>query len=129
MKRKTKAGISRRIFGKGLIGAAGVATAGSLASANTPEFMSLAGQVRWCNRSRGLLMFRPNRPDAGDMLIALELKSSAAGHEADTKLREALRPMSPVTIAFAWRPDVDILAPWQPREVVASAGERFAAAT
>ena len=124
---KKRGDITRRTFGLGIAGAAGCATAGPVPASGTNETMRIDGHVRWCNRPRGLLMFRPARPDASDMLIYLALKAEHLDDDADKRLKTHLRPGAAVAVVLSWRPDLDVLAPWQPREVVAVGGERLEA--
>jgi hypothetical protein len=72
-------------------------------------------------------MFRPVRPDASDMLIYLKMKAARYNDDADKKLKMLLRPGAAVVVVLSWRPDLDVLAPWQPREVVAAGEERLEA--
>jgi hypothetical protein len=91
------------------------------------EALSLTGSVRWANRVRGLVMFRPDRHDASDALVHLKHQAVVRGDEYDDIFRSLLCPGAPVTVRFAWQPEVDLLAPWQPQELICENGERLAA--
>ena len=126
MPRKVTRRISRRLFGKGVVAVAGCAavSTGAAHSASAAQTMTLSGHVRWFNRSRGLVMFRPDRPDASDILIHLQLQRPWVNAD-DMKLRKLIRPLAAMTVTFTWRPDIDVLAPWHPNSLV-SAGEMLA---
>jgi hypothetical protein len=69
-----------------------------------------------------LVKFRPDRRDASEQLIELEMD--------DNEMPERLKVLAPsrvATISLRWRPNVDILAPWQAVEIIGPSGERFAA--
>ena len=115
--------MSRRLLLRalGLSGAAAVS--GSTAIALAPPELEIEGCVSWCNYARGYLKFRPLRSDAAERVIMLDVTNEVARE----RLGKYARPLQPLVLRVAWRPDVDILAPWQAVEVVFADGERFAA--
>jgi hypothetical protein len=114
--------ISRRFVLRSL-GLSSVATITAPTAAASATQLEIEGSVSWCNRYRGLLKFRPHRPDAAERLVALELRD---GDDVE-RLRMFADPLAPVTLRVGWRPDVDILAPWQAIEIVFANGERVPA--
>ena len=110
--------ISRRILLRAL-GYSSAAAIGRSTAAPAPTQLDIEGSVSWCNRRRGLLRFRPLRPDAAERLIALEVRN----HSVVEKLRKHAYPLAPVTLRVGWRPDIDILAPWQAIEITFANGE------
>ena len=115
--------ISRRLLLRalGLSGAAAVS--GGTAIASAPLELEIEGCVSWCNCQRGYLKFRPLRGDAAERLIMLDVADDAILE----RLQKRARPLQPLVLRVAWKPDVDILAPWQAVEVIFPDGERFAA--
>jgi acyl CoA:acetate/3-ketoacid CoA transferase alpha subunit len=116
--------LSRRLMlgALGLSGAA-AATGTSTAVAAAPLELEIEGCVSWCNYPRGYLKFRPLRRDAAERLIMLDVADEATRE----RLQKYARPLQPLVLRAAWKPDVDILAPWQAVEVIFANGERFAA--
>lgn len=98
----------------GTLSAIAAAAMGTRANASTPGDLELSGIVCWRHRERGLLMFLPDRPDAGQHLIRLDVSD-----EASIETLKELRPTAKVVVRLTWRPEIDILAPWQAREIVA----------
>jgi hypothetical protein len=118
--------MAQKISRRGVVGALGIVMGGLVnapgASASPPLELSLRGTVSWCNRARGLVKFRPDRRDASEQLIEIEMD--------DNEMPERLKVLAPsrvATISLRWRPNVDILAPWQAVEIIGPGGERFAA--
>lgn len=108
-----------RAFG---ISSAAAASGGATAASSPPE-LELEGCVSWCNWTRGYLKFRPDRRDAAERLIMLDI-----GDEGDmARLKNNAQPLHPITLRLWWRPDIDVLAPWQAVEVIFRNGERLAA--
>jgi hypothetical protein len=114
--------ISRRFLFRAL-SLSGVATIGATMAAASAARMDIEGCVSWCNRYRGLLKFRPQRSDAAERLVSLEVRN---GDDIE-RLRKYAHPLAPVTLRVGWRPDIDILAPWQAIEIVFANGERVPA--
>ena len=56
-------------------------------------------------------------------MVALEVRD---GDDVE-KLRNYAHPLAPVTLRVGWRPDIDILAPWQAIDIVFANGERIPA--
>jgi hypothetical protein len=113
--------ISRR-FLLAALGLLGVGASAS-AAADAAHQLDIEGCVSWCNRYRGLLKFRPLRSDAAERLIALEVRN---GDDVE-RLRKYANPLAPATLRVGWRPDIDILSPWQAIEIVFASGERVPA--
>jgi hypothetical protein len=76
--------------------------------------LDVAGRVRWCNRLRGYVSFAADRTDASPILMRV-VAQSMQGFEAIARMN--LRPDGPVTVAFAWHPELDIFAPWRPEQL------------
>ena len=101
----------------------GVATISAASVASSANQLDIEGSVSWCNLYRGLLKFRPQRSDAAERLVTLEVRD---GDDVE-KLRKYAQPLAPVTLRVEWSPDIDILAPWQAIEIVFASGERIPA--
>jgi hypothetical protein len=101
----------------------GVATISATDAASSATQLDIEGSVSWCNLYRGLLKFRPQRSDAAERLVTLEVRD---GDDVE-RLRKYAQPLAPVTLRVKWSPDVDILAPWQAIEIVFANGERVPA--
>jgi hypothetical protein len=101
----------------------GVATISAASVASSANQLDIEGSVSWCNLYRGLLKFRPQRSDAAERLVTLEVRD---GDDVE-KLRKYAHPLAPVTLRVEWSPDIDILAPWQAIEIVFANGERIPA--
>ncbi len=115
-------GISRRDVIAG-VGAAATIVAPAPAGAHIPDLgkrMTVSGTVAWCHKTRGLLMFDTEPRGRDGTLIRL---TPAA--VTDPNLRP-LRAGSAVSVTFAWRPDLDVVSPWVPVEVIAPNGNQFA---
>jgi len=100
----------------------GIGTSASTAAAAAHQ-LDIEGSVSWCNRYRGLLKFRPLRSDAAERLIVLEVRND----DDVEKLRKYASPLAPATLRVAWRPDIDVLSPWQAIEIVFAKDERVPA--
>jgi len=114
--------ISRRFLLRTL-SLSGVATISAASVASSANQLDIEGSVSWCNLYRGLLKFRPQRSDAAERLVTLEVRD---GDDVE-KLRKYAHPLAPVTLRVEWSPDIDILAPWQAIEIVFANGERIPA--
>ena len=114
--------ISRRFLLRTL-SLSGVATISAAPVASSANQLDIEGSVSWCNLYRGLLKFRPQRSDAAERLVTLEVRD---GDDVE-KLRKYAHPLAPVTLRVEWSPDIDILAPWQAIEIVFANGERIPA--
>jgi hypothetical protein len=68
-------------------------------------------------------MFRPDQRSATQHLIKLDVHSARVA----AMLKEHARPSRRIVLRLTWRPDVDIVAPWQAVEIVFPNGERVAA--
>ena len=101
----------------------GVAAISATSVASSATQLDIEGSVSWCNLYRGLLKFRPQRSDAAERLVTLEVRD---GDDVE-KLRKYAHPLAPVTLRVEWSPDIDILAPWQAIEIVFANGERIPA--
>jgi hypothetical protein len=88
----------------------------------TPE-LELVGKVRWCNYTRGIVSFQPDRSDARKHELRIYLRN--AGDSA--LLRTHARPDQWVRMRYEWEPDTNVLAPWQAKELILKNGERLAA--
>lgn len=112
--------ISRRA----LVGGIGMVSAevGSFTASASEGERTLSGTVAWCNWRRGLLKCHAEPRTSGALLIKLKVDASE-----QARLR-CLRPSSPVAIKVAWCPDLDVLSPWVPLEVISATGEHFATA-
>ena len=114
--------ISRRYLLRAL-SLSGAATISTTTVASSVNQLDIEGCVSWCNLYRGLLKFRPQRPDAAEHLVTLEVRD---GDDVE-RLRKYAQPLAPVTLRVGWSPDIDILAPWQAIEIVFANGERIQA--
>jgi hypothetical protein len=113
--------VSRRFLLRAL-GFSGFSGIGASRAAAARQ-LEIEGSVSWCNSYRGLLKFRPLRSDAAERLIALDVLD---GDDVE-RLRKYASPLAPATLRVGWRPDIDILSPWQAIEVVFATGERVLA--
>ena len=114
--------VSRRFLLR-VLSLSGVATISATTVASPANQLDIEGSVSWCNLYRGLLKFRPRRSDAAEHLVTLEVRD---GDDVE-KLRNYARPLAPVTLRVGWRPDIDILAPWQAIDILFANGERIPA--
>jgi len=83
--------------------------------------LTIRGTVAWCNRARGILMFEPEGAGASRRAIHFDHGNDEA------KVKRLLRPGMVVTVSLRWRPEVDVLSPWQPEEIICTDGDRFTA--
>ena len=88
----------------------------------TPE-LELAGKVRWCNYTRGIVSFQPDRSDARKHEVRIYFRNA----DDTALLRTHARPEQWVRIRYEWEPDIDVLTPWQAKELVFKDGESLAA--
>jgi hypothetical protein len=98
-----------------------VATPAVRAPTDADTRLTVRGCIAWCNRKRGILMFEPKGAGASRMAINFDVG------EDDGNVWRVLRPGALVTLGLRWRPECDILSPWQPEEIICATGERFRA--
>jgi hypothetical protein len=116
--------LSRRSLLRALGLSGAVTMTARTAEASRTIALEMSGCVSWCNRQRGFLKFRPCRSDAAERLIKLDLR-----HGDIEVLKQYAQPLYPLVLRLAWRPDIDILAPWQAVDIMFPNGQSVAAVT